>query len=81
MENQKSLLHDMVLAAGWISVRSSPIHLLLDHITAGLLACSGCAGDYEDPEAMAWSEPQEEESDEGNQSTALHEFPETQLAV
>jgi hypothetical protein len=38
-----------------------------------LRACSGCAGDYEDPDRSAWdSDPEEKERD-----TALEQTPET----
>lgn len=35
----------------------------LDDVTAGLRACSACAGDYEDPDGGAWA-PDESGGDE-----------------
>jgi len=32
----------------------------------GIEACSGCAGDYEDPDRSAWEEDEEEEGEEGS---------------
>ena len=42
----------------------------------GWKACSGCAGDYEDPERSAWG-PDEEEGDEvdGRAEKGRKEFP------
>ena len=41
-------------------------------------ACSGCAGDYEDPDRTAWPTDEEraEENDEARGSRAGDEFPE-----
>ena len=36
----------------------------MENMGDGWKACSGCAGDYEDPERSAW-EAEEEDSDEG----------------
>ena len=41
------------------------------------LACSGCSGDYEDPDVTAWREDFDEsdEVDEGDRATTAEEFP------
>ena len=39
-------------------------------------ACSGCAGDYEDPDRTAWTpEDAEEEEGDGAASVDTEEFP------
>jgi hypothetical protein len=40
----------------WISV---------DAVEKPMRACSGCAGDYEDPDRAAWEEETEEDEEEG----------------
>jgi hypothetical protein len=40
----------------WISV---------DAVEKPVRACSGCAGDYEDPDRTAWEEETEEDEEEG----------------
>ena len=47
-----------------------------DGVTAGLRACSACAGDYEDPDGGAWA-PDESGGDEcGDEADHLaEEFP------
>jgi hypothetical protein len=43
---------------------------------AAVRACSACAGDYEDPDRLAWTEPDEEEA-EGTDAfeETQNEFP------
>jgi hypothetical protein len=42
----------------------------------GLRACSGCAGDYEDPDRTAWTEEGlEEEDPEAEPGAPENEFP------
>jgi hypothetical protein len=36
----------------------------VDAVEKPVRACSGCAGDYEDPDRMAWEEETEEEEEE-----------------
>jgi hypothetical protein len=79
VEKAKGLLRELILAARAVALIAA-FGLLTDYIAAGVLACSACAGDYEDADAMAWTESQEE-PDEKDQSVALDEFPGTLLAV
>jgi len=41
---------------------------------ATIRACSGCAGDYEDPDATAWTDDVGK-NDEGKESVPVEEFP------
>ena len=46
-------------------------------IAALLLACSGCTGDYEDPDVTAWTEGFDDgdEVDEDERATVAEKFP------
>jgi hypothetical protein len=67
VEKLQLLLDDVISAAGWVAVVITAIGFLADHIATELLACSACAGDYEDPEAVAWTEPEEGPDENGPQ--------------
>jgi hypothetical protein len=50
-------------------------------VPAAMLACSACAGDYEDPERTAWNDAREDDGaeeasvDQAQQGVQRDEFP------
>lgn len=49
-------------------------------VTNVLRACSGCAGEYEDPERSAWEEAEEEQDEEELPGGARGSGPAEELA-
>jgi hypothetical protein len=48
------------------SYRVTGLWISVDAVENAMRACSGCAGDYEDPDRMVWEEETEEEEEERN---------------
>jgi hypothetical protein len=54
---------------------SSPERHLRGDSPQSFRACSGCAGDYEDPDRTAWTKERERDEDEEKEPGRKNEFP------